>query len=410
MSCVKCGADGGIGDMFCVSCGEPLFRPSQSENRFCTHCGAKLDPGVKFCTECGKAVESHEPPSASTRSPLPSTVKPAATPELEKPLVANVMRRSSPAPIASSPEMVPTQPAAPPAQQVSSSAVSTSPVASQTYGDLPATTPQLVDSASSGPVTPISGGQPSKGGSGRGFVIGALAAVVIGGAAYWFVGKSKSPEASSPPSAKAQANAPAAESQSPANLATESGSSGPTQSVNVSDVLKSILAMVDAVKAKDESSLQKALEAIKQMPVTRRGDRATARAANTAGLARLQANELPEAIASFREGAAADPSDEEILNNLGYALSLAGKEDEAIDAFARTIALSPERSSAWANLSVSYAKKDQMDQGVAAYLLAYRFSKNQEKTRAFLLKQSEEAQDPKERELSVRVLKALDQQ
>lgn len=44
---------------------------------------------------------------------------------------------------------------------------------------------------------------------------------------------------------------------------------------------------------------------------------------------------------------------------------------------------------------------------MAAYLIAYRFSKNQDKLKNFLTKQSEEASDERERDLSLRVLKEV---
>ena len=67
------------------------------------------------------------------------------------------------------------------------------------------------------------------------------------------------------------------------------------------------------------------------------------------------------------------------------------------------------RSSAWANLAVVHAKEGKGEDGVAAYLLAYKFSKNSEKTRELLTSQSQSDPDPRVKDLAVRVLQAINQ-
>jgi Flp pilus assembly protein TadD len=240
----------------------------------------------------------------------------------------------------------------------------------------------------------------------RGYLlIGLVAAAILGGAGYLLMEKS-SPTVTS--AGTTEEPAPAALPNTSSNSAAkDSGAAGAVKLLETAEVLKLVMSMVDTVRAKDEPGLQRAFEAIKQIPAPPRGDRAIARAANTAGLAKLQANDPEGAISSFREGLAADPSDVEIVNNLGYAISLAGKEIDAIEMLARAITLAPDRSSAWANLAVSLAKTNQLEKGVAAYLIAYRFSKNQDKLKNFITKQSEEASDERERDLSLRVLKEV---
>ena len=36
---------------FCTECGKP--KPEAPKKRFCTNCGAELNPNAKFCPECG---------------------------------------------------------------------------------------------------------------------------------------------------------------------------------------------------------------------------------------------------------------------------------------------------------------------------------------------------------------------
>ena len=343
-------------------------------NNFCTNCGAKMELGLKFCTECGQARdESDAPPNSGTDKTASPKVAEAPKFESKRPAPTGAPAEVQPPPRPQSnpPSAGPTRAYAQP-----------SPTREQAY-------------------------QPS---SKRNFiVIGLIAAVIVGGAGYLLVGKTSPSTLSSGKTEKTQPSF-ASTNQSRSRSANSSDPAlAAVKLPDTAETLKLVMAMVDATMAKDEGGLQKALDAIKRMPVPRRGDRSIARAANAAGLTRLQANEPSEAVASFREGMAADPSDAEIVNNLGYALSLAGKETEALEAFARAISLAPDRTSAWANLAVSFGKTNQMDKGVASYLLAYRFSKSQDKTRAFLIKQSEEARDERERDLSQRVLKALDQ-
>jgi Flp pilus assembly protein TadD len=168
-----------------------------------------------------------------------------------------------------------------------------------------------------------------------------------------------------------------------------------------------VQAMLDGVKTNNDTVIMSAVEAIKQQPLPPKGDRKIARAANDAGLAALKANVFDEAIAKLADGVRADPSDQEIVNNLGYAYMMAGRLADAQASFRSALMLAPTRSSAWANLAMVMAKEGRADEGLSAYLLAFKYSQNQVKTREFLTKQSQEDTDPKVRELAAKVLQTI---
>jgi DNA polymerase III delta prime subunit len=69
--------------------------------------------------------------------------------------------------------------------------------------------------------------------------------------------------------------------------------------------------------------------------------------------------------------------------------------------------LAPTRSSAWVNLAYAMTKEGRLEDAMSAYLLAFKFSQNQQKTREFLTKQLQEDTDPKLREMAGRVLQEI---
>jgi Flp pilus assembly protein TadD len=367
-------------------------------NKFCIECGAKLEQALKFCTECGHALEAPNTSTASDVSKISTNLN--TTPKTSSSSVVSinpaVAKESTFGPQDEKSRAVQLHPdegsKGAPQEQTNKVKQESS------------TTPRNPYPAATDVATKESSGKSSY------VIIGVMLVIVIGGAWYFFKGGS-APQANS--EVKTEKSLPrSGDSKNAPNSAAAQLREPPavTKAPDAAEVLKLVMAMVDSVRAKDEVALQKALESIKALPVPRRGDRSAARAANTAGLAKIQSNEIPEAIAIFREGFAADPQDVEVVNNLGYVLSLAGNEIEAIDTFAKAISLAPDRASAWANLAVSFAKTNQLENGIAAYLLVYKFSKSQEKTRSFLVKQSSEAKDERERVLYQKVLEALDQQ
>jgi tetratricopeptide (TPR) repeat protein len=80
-------------------------------------------------------------------------------------------------------------------------------------------------------------------------------------------------------------------------------------------------------------------------------DVASARADHQAGLLRLQAGELGEAIDLFKAAAAKDPDSALIANDLGFALGRLGARREAEAQYRRALALDPRGWLAFANLA-----------------------------------------------------------
>jgi len=135
------------------------------------------------------------------------------------------------------------------------------------------------------------------------------------------------------------------------------------------------------------------VDQIQKLPLPQRGDRKAARLANDVALAAIQTGDFDTAVRQLRTAVAADPSDQEVINNLAYALIKAGRSEEALDASMLAVTLSPSRSSAWFNLGEALAILDQQSRAVSAYVIAYRFSKNPQRTKDTLAKQASEGSE-----------------
>jgi tetratricopeptide (TPR) repeat protein len=166
-------------------------------------------------------------------------------------------------------------------------------------------------------------------------------------------------------------------------------------------------AMINGSMANNESAISAGKEAIKQLPLPSRGNRIIARAANDAGLVALKAGDFNESLAKFDEAIVADPGDQEIADNRGYALMMAGKAAQSKIASQYALGLAPTRSSAWANLAAALAMEGNEIGGVGAYLLAFQFSKNQNKTRDMLSTLSQENDDQRVRDAATKALKSI---
>lgn len=168
-----------------------------------------------------------------------------------------------------------------------------------------------------------------------------------------------------------------------------------------------IAQIINGQKAGNDSQINAGLNDIKQMPVPRRGDRKVARQLNDEGLALLKTESYQPAIQKFSEAVAADPADQEVQNNLGYAYLLAGNYAAAGKSLEAAIALDPMRSSAWFNLATLFAKAGNEQNAVATGIIAYRMSKNQQKTLDFLTKQAQTDNDPKIRAFATKLLSII---
>ena len=146
--------------------------------------------------------------------------------------------------------------------------------------------------------------------------------------------------------------------------------------------------MMSAARAPDVAGQVERIEALKQrlaaMPKPARGDRAAARKANDAGLESLRREEFPQAVTQFKQAHAADPSDIEVAGNLGMACNRAGDRACALKYLGYALTFSPERTSSWIPLAETLAQADRAETAGGAYGLAYLFSANKDKTRAFI--------------------------
>ena len=176
----------------------------------------------------------------------------------------------------------------------------------------------------------------------------------------------------------------------------------------LADLLPHLDAIVVASNLGKEDAISREIDAIQKLSRPARGDRKTARAANVAGLTAMQQSAYGDAVTSFADGVKADPADQEIVDNLASALLKNRRLADAAKAALASLMLNPMRSSAWANLAAIIAENGkQEDVAISSYHLAYRFSRNQEKTREYLERVKQEDGNPKIREAASKALATL---
>lgn len=145
--------------------------------------------------------------------------------------------------------------------------------------------------------------------------------------------------------------------------------------------------MLQGMMSNNDSMINQGAQAIKQLPIPRKGDRATARSYNDQGLEAFKREDYINAANYFFQGVNADPADQEVVNNLGYALLESRKFKESAYVLFCALTLNPERASAWFNLGEVLAMQGKQDASVASFLLAYRFSKNPQKAKDLMIQQ-----------------------
>lgn len=170
-----------------------------------------------------------------------------------------------------------------------------------------------------------------------------------------------------------------------------------------------LLGMLAAANKGDAVALDASLREIEFVASPAVGDRKAARLANESGLAALKNQDYSAAIASFKLGLAADPSDVEVLNNLGFALYLSGDLIDSKGVIEQCLLYAPQRAAAWVNLGDIFFKEGRYDEGANAYLLAYKFTKKRERLYKFVEGLAENDPDPHVRMFYTRVLGALQQ-
>ena len=192
-------------------------------------------------------------------------------------------------------------------------------------------------------------------------------------------------------------------------------SSGDTKGIQVTpsslhaEAMPYISAMITAMQNNNQSSLDENAALINGLQKPIGGDRKVARKLNDAGLAALKANNFELAISSFKDGVNTDPSDQEVVNNLGYAYYQNGDLPRAKALIEFTLSLAPLRTSAWTNYGVILFKEGANDQAINAYLIAFKYAKNQDKLISFVEKQSQEDADLQLRPFYSQVLTAISQ-
>jgi tetratricopeptide (TPR) repeat protein len=126
---------------------------------------------------------------------------------------------------------------------------------------------------------------------------------------------------------------------------------------------------------------------------------------NQKGLKYSQAGKFTDAVQAFQEAYQANPGDVEVVNNLGTAYLVKGDLNGAEQFLRKALSLAPGRSNAWANLGQTYAKQGKMQEAVACFANTFRFSRNRETTRQFLLRLTEkEGEDEKVKEAAKQAL------
>ncbi len=146
----------------------------------------------------------------------------------------------------------------------------------------------------------------------------------------------------------------------------------------------SVSQMLAAAQARDETAVLEAKRQLEAGPATARGDRKTARARNEEALKLMSAGRHLDAVEILKTASVADPGDVEVLNNLGYAQHMAGQLADARRSLERTLQMAPGRAAAWGNLAEVLGKVDDESGATAALRLVILFSRNQQKSLAYI--------------------------
>lgn len=230
------------------------------------------------------------------------------------------------------------------------------------------------------------------------WVVVIIAIAVLGGAFYFFLGKStKSNDIIN------SAQAPAKSSSGTKNIQAV------TPSSLRAEAMPYISTMITAMQNNNLSVIDENAAKINALQKPISGDRKVARKFNDSGLAALKANNFELAISSFQDGVNVDPSDQEVVNNLGYAYYQNGDLPRAKALIEYALSLAPLRTSAWTNYGVILFKEGANESAINAYLIAFKYAKNQEKLVAFVEKQSQEDADLQLRPYYSQVLSAISQ-
>ena len=194
------------------------------------------------------------------------------------------------------------------------------------------------------------------------------------------------------------------DSKSASTLAPVLPPSEPQHLPNTAGTSQAVELMLGAARADNLSRDIGEQAVLRNLPRPERGDRKNAREKNSAGLSALNSGNYRAAVMIFSEGVTADRSDVELVNNLAYALLMDGQFEAAKAKLNGVLAVDIGRSGAWANLGDVFAKMGNQRDAIAAYKLAYYFSRAPEKTFEFFKKRSELDVDEKVRYSSAKAI------
>jgi len=152
---------------------------------------------------------------------------------------------------------------------------------------------------------------------------------------------------------------------------------------SLNEIKKHIATILDAIKTHDDAGINAGVAALNQIAHPPHGNRKKARAENVKGLAAIREGSFNEAVSFLSAAVRTDPADQEIIDNLSFALQKSSRFQEARFAAECALSLAPTRASAWANLGTVLAQENKEESAVASFMLAFRFSTNQLKTREY---------------------------
>ena len=147
-----------------------------------------------------------------------------------------------------------------------------------------------------------------------------------------------------------------------------------------------VTAMVAAAQSGDEIAVQNLKSGLDSQEKPARGNRKAARALNDEALQLLRQGNSEAAVGVLRRAVVEDGSDAEILGNLGYGLLMTKRASEAKIVLERAAELAPGRSATWGNLGEACADLGDESAAVAAFRIAYLYSRNRETTKAYFWK------------------------
>lgn len=117
-------------------------------------------------------------------------------------------------------------------------------------------------------------------------------------------------------------------------------------------------------------------------------DAAVADKLKAEGQAALAAKDSVLAAELFRRSLAENPRDVDVAAKLGHALVRAGRWQEAVEVLTAALQLDPRRSATWTPLAEALALAGRPEAGQAALWVAYQWSGNRAKSRAFYADQA----------------------